>query len=168
MFTISMMLLKCFLCVVLMSGMMEARQIVVKKNGQHFLAVPKLSIERNIGDPQKIGKTNERKHFEEQSIFLNDRRHHHGNSETKSTKANESKIVKEEGHDYMDDEAPNLTEFNEQSESPDEEIKEIELVGDRGGRVATNSEVDYDEAFPVNALCQVISSRGAYLCHPPA
>ena len=151
MFTISMMLLKCFPCVVLMSGLMEARQIVVKKNGQHFLAVPKLSIERNIGDPQKIGKTNERKHFEEQSIFLNDRRHQ-GNSETKSTKANESKVVKEEGHDYMDDEAPNLTEFDEQKESPDEEMKE------KKGRDATNSEVDYDEAFPINARCQVITA----------
>ena len=162
MFTISMMLLKCFLCVVLMSVMMEARQIVVKKNGQHFLAVPKLAIERNIGDPQKIGKTNERKHFEEQSIFLNDRRHQ-GNSGTKSTKANESKVVKEEGHDYMDDEAPNFTEFDEQTENPNEEVKEIELVGNGEGRVATNSEVDYDEAFPVNALCQVISSGEASL-----
>ena len=162
--------MKCFMCVVLISGMMEARQIVVKnRNGQHFLAVPKLAIERKIGNPgttKKIGKTNERKHFEEQKIFLNDRRHH-GNSETKSTKANESKIVKEEGHDYMDDEAPNLTEFDEQTESPDEEVKEIDLVG-VGGRVATNSEVDYDEAFPVNALCQVIRSGGAYPCHPPA
>ena len=140
---------------------MEARQIVVKNgNGQHFLAVPKLSIERNIGDPGTTNpqkRTNERKHFEEQRIFLNDRRHH----ETKSTKANDGKIVKEEGHDYMDDESPNLTEFDEQKESPDEEIKEIDLVG-VGGRVATNSEVDYDEAFPVNALCQVISSGVDY------